>query len=114
MSEVRLEITFMPDKIGRTKGLLTAMHGDEVVHTDRMDITKDRPRIAFASKLKERCPSVNIEEVQQLMLNEAYRAAQTDNQPQSRPPAELDISRIVRPHLFNVAEASGQLIHLAT
>lgn len=110
MSEVQLEIIFRADKAGSTKGVLTAKHGDEVLHADRMDIAKDRQRSAFVSKLKERCPSVNTEEVQQLMLDEVHRAAQASSPPQFGPPAELDVSRIVRPHLFHVPEASGLLI----
>jgi hypothetical protein len=113
MSEVKVEITFAPDKPDSTKGLLTVMHGDEVLHSDRMDIAKDRNRTAFLNKLKKRCPSINSEEVQQRMLDEAHRAAQAANQPSAGPPAELDISRIVRPHLFHVPEASGLLVPVA-
>ena len=113
MSEVRLEITFISDRAGTTKGVLTAKHGDEVLHTDRMDIARDRQRSAFVNKLRERCPSVNTEEVQQLILNEAHRAAQKASPPSSEPPAELDVSRIVRPHLFHVPEVSGLLIPVA-
>jgi hypothetical protein len=113
VNEVQVEITFAPDKDGGTKGLLTAMHGDEVLHSDRMDVAKDRQRTAFLNKLKKRCPSIDPEEVQQRMLNEAYRIAQAANQPPSEPPAELDVSRIVRPHLFHVPEASGLLISMA-
>lgn len=53
------------------------------------------------------------EDVQQLMLNEAHRAAQAASLPPSGPPAELDVSRIVRPHLFHVPEVSGLLIPIA-
>jgi len=105
-----VEIAFAPDKPGSTKGLLTAMRGDEVLHSDRMDIAKDRQRTAFLNKLRKRFPSVNIEEIQQLLLHEAHRAAQTQNQSHCEPPVELDISRIVRPHLFHLPEVSGLLV----
>jgi hypothetical protein len=113
MTQVELEITFRADKAGSTKGVLTAKHGDEVLHTDRMDVAKDRQRSTFVGKLKERCPSVNAEEVQQLLLKEANRAAQAVSPPHSEPSTELDVSRIARPHLFHVPEVSGLLIPVA-
>lgn len=112
MSDVQVEITFTTDKVGSTKGVLTAKQGENVLHHDRMDIAKDRQRTAFLNKLQKRCPSVNSDEVGQLMLNEAYRATQV-SRPPSGPPAELDVSRIVRPHLFHVPEVSGLLVPVA-
>ncbi len=113
MNEVQLEITFRADKAGSTKGVLTAKHGEEVLHADHMDIAKDRHRGAFVNNLKERSPSVDAEEVQQLILNEVHRATQTASPSPSEPSAELDVSRIVRPHLFHVPEVSGLLIPVA-
>jgi hypothetical protein len=112
MSEVQLEITFTPDKTSSTKGVLTAKQGDTVLHHDRMDIARDRQRTAFVTKLQERCPSIDAAAIQQLLLNEACRAAQTSQSP-SEPSAELDVSRIVRPHLFHVPEVSGMLVPVA-
>lgn len=112
MSEVKLEITFTPDKTGSTKGVLTAKQGDTVLHHDRMDIARDRQRTAFVTKLQERCSSIDAAAIQQLLLDEACRAAQTDQTP-SEPPAELDVSQIVRPHLFHVPEVSGMLVPVA-
>lgn len=112
MSEVKLEITFTPDKVGGTKGVLTAKQGDTVLHHDRMDIARHRQRGAFLNTLKERCPSIDAAAIQQLLLNEACRVAQVSQIP-SEPPAELDISRIVRPHLFHVPEVSGMLMPVA-
>lgn len=113
MNDVHVGITFTPDKTGSTKGSLTAKCGDEILHHDRMDIAKDRQRTAFLNKLKKRCPSVNVEDVQQHMLDEAYRASQGTSQHHSKPPAELDVSRIVRPHLFHLPEVSGLLVPVA-
>jgi len=112
MSDVQVEITFTPDKTGSTKGVLTARQGDTVLHHDRMDIAKDRQRTAFLNKLQERCPSIEAAAIRQLLLDEACRAAQASQTP-SEPPAELDVSRIVRPHLFHVPEVSGLLIPVA-
>lgn len=109
MNEVQMEITFRPDKTGSTTGVLTAKQGHTVLHHDRMDIARDRQRGAFVNKLKERCPSMDTEQVEQFMLNEACRAAQASQTP-SEPSAELDVSRIVRPHLFHVPEVSGLLV----
>lgn len=113
MNEVQVEINFTPDKPGSTKGLLTAKQGDQILHHDRMDIAKDRQRTAFLNKLRKRCPSLDIEAAGQLMLDEAFRAAQAAEQSHREPPRELDVSRIVRPHLFHVPEVSGLLVPVA-
>jgi len=113
VSDIQVQITFTPDKPGSSKGLLTAKQGDQILHHDRVDIARDRQRTAFLNKLKKRCPSLDIEAAGQLMLDEAFRAAQAVNQPQHEPPMELDVSRIVRPHLFHVPEVSGLLIPVA-
>jgi len=113
VSEIQVKVAFNSDKTGSTKGLLTVMHGDEVLHSDRMDVAKDRQRTAFLNKLKKRCPGVSTEEVQRFMLDEVYRAHQAESQCHSEPPVELDIRRIVRPHLFHVPEVSGLLVPVA-
>lgn len=113
MSETEMEIAFLRDKAGSTRGVLTAKHGDKVLHTDRLDIAKDRQRSSFESKLKELCPSVNTDEVHQILLDEANRVAQSAKVPLSEPSEELDVSRIVRPHLFHLPEVSGLLVPVA-
>ncbi len=113
MSDVPVEITFTPDKPDSSKGLLTARQANQILHHDHVDIAKDRQRTAFLNKLKKRCPSLDIDAAGQLMLDNAFRAAQAANQSHQQPPTELDISRIVRPHLFHVSEVSGLLIPVA-
>ena len=112
MNEIQIEITFTPDKPDSTKGVLTAKQGDNVVHHDRIDIARDRQRTAFLNKLKKRCPGLDADEIEQLMLSKAYRATQASQDP-SEPTTELDVSRIVRPHLFHVPEVSGLLVPVA-
>ncbi len=113
MSDTQVEINFVPDKVGCMKGVLTAKHGDEVLHADRLDIAKDRQRSAFLSRLRERCPGLDIEKTEQALLTEADRAGQVDNRQHSEPTTELGVSRIVRPHLFHLPEVSGLLVPVA-
>lgn len=113
MNDAQVTITFTAKNRGSTTGVLTVKYGDEVLHTDRLDIAKDRPRTAFLEKLKERCPGVNLDEAEQLLLKEVDQAMQTPEPSPVEPPAELDVNRIVRPHLFHVPEVSGLLIPVA-
>jgi hypothetical protein len=113
MSDIQVEITFTPDKAGSTRGILTAKHGENVLHHDRLDIASDRQRTAFLNKLRKRCPSMNADEVEQLMLGEACRVAQAANLSDPQPPTELNVNRIIRPHLFHLPEVSGLLVPVA-
>lgn len=110
MSDLHVEVNFTPDKVGSTRGLVIVVQGENILHSDRMDIAKSKDRTAFVNKLRQRCPSVDAEEIQQGMLDEAGRASKERPESHSEPSAELDVTRVVPPHLFHVPEASGLLI----
>jgi hypothetical protein len=110
MNEIQVEVIFNADKKPNgTKGLLQVLQENMVLHSDRIDIA----RTAFLNKLKELCPTIDIESVRQKMLEEVRRACDARPESNAGSTTELDISRIVRPHLFHVPEASGLLIPVA-
>lgn len=110
MKEISIEVTFTPDKPGATKGLLMVMQDETALHSDRMDIARSKDRTAFVNKLKKVCATVNTETVEQQMLEEVRRISENDSESMVQPLMELNVSRIVRPHLFHVPEVSGMLV----
>lgn len=75
MNNVELVILFEQNKSGSTKGLLTVRQNSELLHSDVIDIAKDRDRTAFSNKLHKLYPSVSadytrkhiLEKVQQII-----------------------------------------------
>jgi len=113
VTDTTVDITFQADKPGSTRGLLMVMQGDTVLHSDRIDIAKAKDRTAFLNKLKKVCTSIDTEAIQQQMLEQVRCASETSTEASTQPPTELNVSRIVRPHLFHVREASGLLVPVA-
>jgi len=113
MNEIEISITFKPKKPGSTSGHLMVKQGEEALHSDVCNIAKDKAVTAFVNKLKKRCPNVDAEEIRKLILAEVDRISQQEPESASRENEELDVSRIVRPHLFHVPEVSGLLIPVA-
>ena len=110
MNDVQVDMTFTPEKTGSTRGLLMILQGQMVLHSDRMDNARAKDRTAFLNKLKKLCASIDTENVQRQMLAEVRRASEADAEPEAQPPTELNVNRIVRPHLFHLPEVSGLLV----
>jgi len=109
MQEVSIDISFEPKKKASTRGQLLVRHDGEVIHSDVIDIAKDRDLTAFLNKLKNLCPAIDTENMRRLVLAEVASIATQRTEKQGKP-ADLDELRVVRPHLFYAPEVSGLLV----
>ena len=64
----KIEITFEPQKTEKTKGKLLVQQGCEVLHSDVLDIAKDRDLTAFLNKLEKLYPAIDKKQVRKTEL----------------------------------------------
>ena len=110
MQDIEVNIAFQPKKPGSMNGHLMVKQGEEPLHSDVCNIARDKDVTTFINKLKKRCVNVDAEEVRNMILATVDRIYQQESESDSQRNEELDVSRIVRPHLFHVREVSGLLI----
>lgn len=104
-----IDITFEPQKVGKTKGKLLVQQGCEVLHSDVIDIAKDKDLTAFLNKLEKLYPAIDKGQVRKMVLAEVGRISQqTTQDPEQQ--TELDVRHVVRPHLFHMSGVSGLLV----
>ncbi len=113
MDHMEVEISFTSHKEGKTKGQLLVCHGGDTIHSDVIDIAKDKDLTAFLKKLKKLCPAIDIDQVREQVLAEVGRIAHHDAESAQEAEMELDVQRVVRPHLFHTPEVSGLLVPVA-
>ena len=82
MKEVKVNVTFTPERTGCTKGLLLVSRGDDVLHSDRIDIAKAKYRTAFLNKVKKLYPNIDVEPLSKRLLQEVKRASEQDAEPE--------------------------------
>ena len=106
----RIVLDFEPNKSGCTKGRLAVKSGGKVLHCDIIDLAKDSELNSFVNRVKEVCPGVNAEDVRgeilSLLSGQMGQSSSADTAGKAQ---EVDVSRIVRPHLFHLPEISGLL-----
>jgi hypothetical protein len=107
-----IRISFEPQKVGKTKGNLLVQQGSEVLHSDVLDIAKDKNLTTFLNKLKKLYPAIDKGQVRKTVLAEVGRITQQTTQGQEQQ-AELDVRHVVSPHLFHVPGVSGLLVPMA-
>lgn len=105
-----IELIFEPTGSNKTKGKLVAKQNSEILHTDVIDIAKDKDRTAFIKGLEKLVSDLNTDQVRQWMLEEVGRISKEEPTSSLDKSIELDTSRIVRPHLFHIPEVSGLLV----
>ena len=88
-------------------GTLTARLGDELLHTDKLDLARASARKRFADELLTKCPALDRAAVERELLSEADKLAKSLDPAETIQAPELDISRIVRPELFHTPDVSG-------
>ncbi|MHC4866855.1 MAG: hypothetical protein ACYTEX_22485, partial [Planctomycetota bacterium] len=113
MNDIQIDVQFWPNKEDGTRGMLIVMQGEEMLHSDVIDAAKDKTRTAFLKKLEKLCPGIDIDLVRKSILSEVHRASQRQHDSDLQKAQELDVQRIVRPHLFHVPEASGLIVPIA-
>jgi hypothetical protein len=109
MQEASIEITFEPRKTGTTKGQLLVQYNGEVIHSDVIDMAKDKDLTAFLKKLKKHCPAIDTEHVRRLILAEVARIS-NEKTNAAELATEVEAMRVVRPHLFHLPQVSGLLV----
>jgi hypothetical protein len=109
MQEASIEITFEPKKTGLTKGQLLVQYNGEVIHADVIDIAKDKDLSAFLKKLKKHCPAVDVDQVRKSVLTEVARISKEKTHATEQA-TEVEVTRVVRPHIFHLPEVSGLLV----
>jgi hypothetical protein len=110
MQDIEINVVFQPKKPGSMYGHLMVKQGAEPLHSDVCNIARDKDVTAFVNRLTQRCPSIDPEEVRNVILGTVDRIYQQGSNSDSETIEELDVGRIVRPHLFHVPEVSGLLI----
>ena len=110
MQEASIDIIFEPRKTGDTRGRLLVKQNGEVIHSDVLDIAKDKDLTVFLKKLKKQCPTIDTEQVRKLILAEVARISKEKTQVGEQAATEVKAMRIVRPHLFHIPEVSGLLV----
>lgn len=110
MQDIEINVVFQPKKSGSMSGHLMVKQGAEPLHSDVCNIARDKDVTTFVNKLAKRCPSIDAKEVRNMILGTVDRIYQQGSNSDSEGTEELDVSRIVRPHLFHVPEVSGLLI----
>lgn len=113
MNSIEIAVTFRPKKLGSTKGTLTVRQGQDLLHSDVLDIAKAKDRTPFLNKLEKLCPGIDIDEVRQTILSEVDRSLKEENTVESNISKELDIRSIVRPDIFHTPEISGIMVPVA-
>jgi len=110
MNESNIEIVFEQTKPGSTKGTLMVKGADGVLHSDVIDMAKDKARTAFLDKLQECCPTIDIDQARKLVLTEVGQVLQQEKTSDAHQTTDLEVTRIARPHLFHEPEVSGLLV----
>jgi len=106
---VSIQVSFSATKKGSTRGCVVIRDKDHVIHSDQIDIAKAPDRDRLVKDLGKKCPGVDGDEVHALLLEEVGRRSEVcDTEPAM--PCDLDVSRIVRPHLFFTDVVGGLLI----
>ena len=104
-----IKISFEPQNTGTTKGKLLVQQGSEVLHSDVLDIAKDKSLTAFVNKLVKIYPAIDKEQARKTILSEVGRISQQTTQEEDQQ-TELDVRHVVSPHLFHIPEISGLLV----
>ena len=110
MNESNIEIVFEPTKANSTRGTLIVKGPDGILHSDVIDIAKDKQRTAFLNKLQECCPAVDIDQTRKLVLAQVDQILQQENESDAQQATDMEVTRIARPHLFHEPEVSGLLV----
>ena len=97
----KIGISFEPQKAGKTKGQLLVQQNGEILHSDVIDIAKDRDLTAFLNKLEKLYPAIDKGQVRKTVLAEVGRISQQTMQNQEQQ-TELDVRHVVSPHLFHL------------
>lgn len=113
MDKIEINVSFQPTEKGSTKGHLIVRNGDELLHADMFDLAKDKARTTFLGTLKKLCPAIDIIQIRSLILSTLDKALKQNDMNQPQITEELDVSYIVRPHLFHVPQVSGILVPIA-
>ena len=87
-----IELNFSPQTPTGTKGVLVARQGDQLLHSDLVDIVRSDHAKRFTKQLTDRCPAVDSETVRQEILDIVDRQLKKTDNDASGQLAELDLS----------------------
>jgi hypothetical protein len=108
MENAELNLTFKSDKSNSTHGYLTLSCGDQVLHSDKLDIAKHTQRSKFCAFAQGKHAAIDSNEIEELLLAEIGRVRSEPEKTDSA--VEIDVSQVVRPQLFFTPEVCGVLV----
>ena len=110
------ELSFIPKRKGSTLGTVYVIDNGVAVYSDVFDIAKNSKQKACIKTIRKQFPDdagLNAETITSWMLKEAMYNDNEQMVDKEFGP-EIDISSIVRPHLFFTPEVTGLLIPVAS
>ncbi|MHC4529438.1 MAG: hypothetical protein ACYS29_16310, partial [Planctomycetota bacterium] len=82
MLDSEIAIRFEPSNTGSTKGLLTVRQNNELLHSDVIDIAKDKDRTAFANKLHKQYAGISADDIKKHLISEVDQILQENSKAQ--------------------------------
>ncbi|NLN61130.1 MAG: DUF3631 domain-containing protein [Deltaproteobacteria bacterium] len=104
-----INVCFTPNKAGDSKGQLNIRNSETLLHSDILNIAKNKERESFIRKTCQLYPAIDAEQLRQKILELVPDPQDTDKVVDDSK-KELDIDNIVRPHLFHTPLVSGMLV----